>query len=141
MSGQAVWPARRRVKWLKTYRKRIKRVPNRKRLFMLPCALLWASAAMAQIAPANIFQLNGEVGANANYPPCSNYVVKGSNPTALIQPTACDTWALLNGSGTVGQFKGGPSDYWLVRDFAAAGQGGLAYTQGSKDIDNPHGGW
>lgn len=41
----------------------------------------------------------------------------------------------------MGQFTGGSGDHWLVRDFAAAGQGGFAYTGGSKDILNPAGGW
>lgn len=67
-----------------------KKVTSLKRLFMLPCALLCASAAIAQVAPTTIFQLDGEVLANTNYPLCT-YVVKGSNPTALTSPTACDT--------------------------------------------------
>ena len=114
-------------------------ITNKGPLYLVPCLLLSASAALAQFPPTSVFQLDGEVVANPNYPQCT-YVVKGSNPTTTVT-TACDTWALLNGSGTVGQVKGGSGDHWLVRDFAAAGQGGLAYTQGSKDIDNPKGGW
>ena len=87
---------------------------TRKQLLVLPGALLCASVAMAQVAPTSIFQLNGEVVANPNYPLCQ-YLIKDSNPPTLTSPVACDTWALLNGSGTVGEFKGSPSDHFLIR--------------------------
>lgn len=108
-------------------------------LLLMGVVCCCAGMAMAQFPPTSIFQLDGEVQPNSNYPQCT-YVVKGSNPVTTIT-TTCDSWALLNGSGTVGQFTGGAGDHWLVRDFAAAGQGGFAFTGGSKDILNPAGGW
>jgi len=112
----------------------------RKLFVLLACALFCAAEAMAQFPPTSIFQLDGETaGPNPNWPQCT-YVVKGSNPPTTVQAT-CDYWNLLNGIGTVGQFTGTNSDHWLVRSFASAGQGGPAFTQGSKDIDNPNGGW
>src|SRR5579859_7673452 len=91
-------------------------------LLLLGAIFCCAGAAMAQFPPTSVFQLDGEVATNPNYPLCT-YVNKGSNPTTTtVGP--CDSWSLLNGSGTVGQFTGGAADHWLVRDFAAAGQGG-----------------
>ena len=112
-------------------------------LLLLGVLCCYAWTAMAQIPPTSIFQLDGEVAPNSNYPNCTKYVDKSisTTPATLLGPTVCDTWSLLNGTGSVGPVTGGASDHWLVRSFNAAGQGGLAYAQGSKDIANPAGGW
>src|SRR6266849_3269015 len=48
-------------------------------LLLLGVVLCCAAAAMAQFPPTSVFQLDGEVVTNPNYPQCT-YVVKGSDP-------------------------------------------------------------
>jgi len=107
---------------------------------MLACAFLCASVAVASDCARYHLSTRWRCGAQGELSAMRVCCEGTSNPVETVT-TACDSWSLLNGSGAVGRFTDGASDHWLVRNFTAAGQGGFAFTQGSKDIDNRHGGW
>src|SRR5262245_12287986 len=94
-----------------------------KRFFLLTGAvLLCAGVAMAQIAPATEFQLDGNP---ANTSKSCNY-------------GPCDYWNLVNGNGTQGTFTQTPpgldQSHWTARTFINGEASTLAFTTGgSKD--------
>src|SRR5438552_7863736 len=91
---------------------------------------------MAQIAPTTVFQLDGQTAKDNSWPNCT-YIDKPVTSPPTESPATCDFWNLLNGTGTQGSFQGGVGDHWDVRSFVAGSASTDAFTQGSKDIQDP----
>ena len=99
--------------------------------------LLCAAAAMAQIAPTSVFQLDGQTAKNTSWPPCTYIDKPLTTPPTETSGQVCDFWNLLNGTGAQGSFQGTSGDHWDVRSFVAGSASTNAFTQGSKDIQDP----
>jgi hypothetical protein len=106
--------------------------------FLLVCSiLLCAAIAMAQIAPTTVFQLDGQTAKDNAWPNCTYIDKPVANPPTETGGQVCDYWNLLNGTGTEGSFQGGNGDHWDVRSFVSGASSSNAFTQGSKDIQDP----
>ena len=106
--------------------------------FLILCSvILCAAIGMAQIAPTSVFQLDGLTAKDNGYPPCTYIDKPTANPPTETTGQICDYWNLLNGTGTNGSFQGGNGDHWDVRSFVSGSSSTNAFTQGSKDIQDP----
>jgi len=105
--------------------------------FLLVCSILLSAAvAMAQIAPTTVFQLDGQTALDSAWPNCTYINKPVTNPPTESSFT-CDYWNLLNGTGTNGSFQGGAGDHFDLRTFVSGSASSNAFTQGSKDIQDP----
>jgi len=105
--------------------------------FLIVCSVvLCAAAAMAQIAPTTVFQLDGQTALDSLWPPCTYINKPVANPPTESSAT-CDYWNLLNGTGAQGSFQGGTGDHFDLRTFVSGSSSSDAFTQGSKDILDP----
>src|SRR5438552_357285 len=105
--------------------------------FLVVCSILLSAAvAMAQIAPTTVFQLDGQTALDSAWPNCTYINKPVTNPPTESSFT-CDYWNLLNGTGTNGSFQGGAGDHFDLRTFVSGSASSNAFTQGSKDIQDP----
>jgi hypothetical protein len=96
---------------------------------------LWATTAVAQVAPTSVFQLNG----NAASQPLNNCTYGGQSGQL------CDYWNLLNGVGdnstTGGPVPGSQPGGSLVRTYISGTASTLSYTGGGSKDPNPLSQW
>ena len=99
--------------------------------FLIPAALLTAALAMAQapVAPASVFQIDGNADHSPAYPLC--------NYGAVAVP--CDYWNLLNGNGQGA--SPGTAAHSLVRTFIDGTASTQSFTGGGSKDSNLLSSW
>jgi hypothetical protein len=111
------------------------------RCLLLIGVLVFAAAAMAQVAPATVFQLDGNAAQSpsAAIPPATTgFPAYGTCTYGGVSGQPCDTWDLLNGTGVspFGIGTGSDAGNSVQRVYIDGTAVANVFTGGSKDTND-----